>query len=285
MPELPEVHTIVEYLRSNGCVGSRIRSVDVLWERSAVVDPREPGVIFVQALTGRTIGGIHRRGKQIVITMDQGWALLIHLRMSGLLYLGDTGSDPYVRVCLHLSRGGALVFRDPRKFGRCIVTRHPERYLEALGVEPLDPLFGPDNLAAVFHARSRALKPLLLDQTVIAGLGNIYTDESLWHARLHPLTPAGSLHRPDVVRLAASIQHVLRQGIKHRGTRLGSGTSNFGGPAPGWEPLNQHHLNVFHRAGMPCPRCGTAVVRTVVAQRGTSFCPQCQLRRRDSGSR
>jgi len=152
----------------------------------------------------------------------------------------------------------------------------PDLAVAHLGIEPLSPPFGAATLAAILAGRSRRLKALLLDQTVIAGMGNIYTDEALWEARLHPSRSAGSLSPAEVDALAGAIPAVLTRGIRNLGTSLGTGTSNFIFPGTDKQAHNQEDLRVFQRTGTPCRRCGTPIARIIVAQRSTHFCPVCQ---------
>lgn len=192
-----------------------------------------------------------------------------------MVYVAGTPEDPYIRVACRLEDGRFLCFRDVRKFGRCLFTRDPSPILNRVGPDPLAETFDYQTLQGLLASRRR-VKPLLLDQTVIGGLGNIYVDEALWYARVHPLRRATSLNSRETKRLAASIRYVLLQGIRNGGTRLGGGKGNFLPPGGAREPTNQHHLRVFQQAGRPCPRCGTPIVKSVVAQRGTHTCPRCQ---------
>lgn len=269
MPELPEVEVVVRSLNQQGVVGMVIRGAEVFWPRSVGGD----ATAFLSSVIPQTIEGITRRGKFIVISLENG-TLLVHLRMSGVLYLVDAGvpRTPHEQVILHLGERD-LRFHDPRKFGRFIWTQDPRETLNRLGPEPLDPSWSAALLATLVQRR-RMIKALLLDQHIIAGLGNIYTDEALWHARIHPATPGWDLDPPRLARLARAIPHVLHQGIAHGGTRLGNGAGNFpGGTAV---PRHQHALRVFQRAGLPCPRCAAPIARTIVAGRTTHFCGNCQ---------
>ncbi len=274
MPELPEVETVVRDLLRSGVVKRTVRSAHVLWHRTVSgMSPDE----FGRQITGRRILAVERRAKYVVMRLSEGLTLLIHLRMSGRLGMahGDAPDDPHVRVWLRLDGGSVLVFSDTRKFGRWVLTNRPERILDRIGPEPLSPDFTRERFARALEGSRRMLKPLLLDQTFLAGLGNIYVDEALWHARLHPCRSADSL-RPDEARgLHQAIRSVLRQAIRLRGTSLGEGRANFRG-GDGRHGENQERLQVFHRAGLPCPRCGTPISRCVVGQRGTHLCAACQ---------
>jgi formamidopyrimidine-DNA glycosylase len=263
MPELPEVETIVRACRP-ALVGRRIVDFHSRWRKN--VRPSLPAAR--QALVGRQIAALRRRGKFIVFELDDGGHLLVHLRMSGRFEWQDEGQrEPrHVRATWDLDDGRRLLFCDARKFGRIVYTRDFEAALGGLGPEPLARGFTPARLA-VQLARRRQLKPLLLDQTVIAGLGNIYTDEALFLAGLHPLMRGDALETDQVQRLHTAIQQVLRLAIRKHGTSI-----DWIYPG-GWM---QRHLWVYGRTGEPCRRCGTAIVGLRVSQRGTHICPRCQ---------
>ncbi len=276
VPELPEVETIVRELRCRHVVGCRIDRVIVHW----------PGVIgnvaprhFQRMLGSRRIESIHRRAKYIIVGMEGGISILIHLRMTGRFCLekapGVVRSS--VRLELLLDDGRVLKFIDPRKFGRWVLTRDPGRDLERLGPEPLERDFTVAWLTERLKGCRRQIKPLLLDQTFVAGVGNIYADEALWSARIHPCRRALDLTDGEIKALHRAVRKVLRQGIRNRGTSLGHGKPNFKAPG-GRQGGNQSFLNVFRRTGEPCPHCGTTIERLVVAQRGTHVCPACQVR-------
>lgn len=274
MPELPEVQTIVDDLLAAGLVGSTVARVRVTWPRS-IAGTTAP--VFSRRLRGRTIAGARRRGKYIVIEFAGGPALLIHLRMSGRLHYGqDCGPlSAHEHVELGFTDGARLRLHDTRKFARCRVVDDPAAVLGALGPEPLDPGFTPAKFATLLRARNRMLKPFLLDQTCIAGLGNIYTDEALWAAGLHPCCKTSGLGPAQARALHQAIVAVLKSGLRHRGTTLGTGKNNFHsiGSRRG---ANSHALNVYGRRGCACPRCATLIERVTVAQRGTHLCPHCQ---------
>ncbi len=274
MPELPEVETVVRDLRAHGLEGAVIRSVAVRWPRTVGGAPEA----FARALAGRTVARLSRRAKYIVAELDSGCRLLIHLRMTGKLRFAQPGERPgaHDHVVIDLSDGRRLIFNDTRKFGRLrLVPYGAADPLAALGPEPLDPSFAFETLRARLRGRQRLLKPLLLDQTVIAGLGNIYVDEALWHARLHPRRCADTLTPAEVRRLHAAIRAVLQRAVDNGGTSLGDGEANFYSVA-GRRGRHADELSVFRRDGEPCPRCGAALARLVVGQRGTHICPACQ---------
>lgn len=270
MPELPEVETIRQGLISGdseipSLLQQRIASVDLFWPRTVVSpDPQR----FVQELSDREILGLSRRGKFLLINLDRS-SLIFHLRMSGDLSMQPAAApvQPHDRLQINFISGWKLVFNDTRKFGRAWLTDNPEKLLVNLGPEPLDTGLTPDKFYAMLHSRSRQIKPLLMDQRFLAGLGNIYTDEALFSAGIHPLRLSDTLTQPEAERLLVAIREVLQQGILAKGASI-----NWvyrGGDF-------QNHFQVYKRTGSPCPRCGTSIQRIVVGQRSTHFCPVCQ---------
>ena len=274
MPELPEVETVAAGLRAVRLAGVRITGARVYWPKSIAAPwPAD----LVRRLRGRTITRIGRRAKYLVIGLDHGLTLLVHLRMTGRLHVHDPADprDPHEHVVISFADGRQLRLHDTRKFGRVWLTDAPERILGQLGPEPLGPEFTTACFTAMLGRTRRMLKPLLLDQGFLAGLGNIYVDEALWTAGLHPCRTSDTLKPADVKRLHAAIRAVLRRGIKNLGTSLGRGATTFYsvGRRKG---RNRDQLNVFRRTGLPCPRCGTAVTRIIVGQRSTHICARCQ---------
>ncbi len=287
MPELPEVETIARQLRGL-VVGRRIADFESYWHR--VTDP-VPAAQVAARLAGRRIAGVGRRGKFVVLELDSGEALIVSLRMTGKLLFRESGApdDPYTRALVRFRDGTLLRFADTRKFGRIAVvdlaelsgdgvssTRVPGSAKmplhRALGIEPLSRRFTPTWLGDLLRRRGRAaIKPLLLDQRAIAGIGNIYAIEALWRARIHPLRTAGSLRPAEVARLHEAIRWVLRKGI-----RFGGASRRDYRDARGERGRMQQEFNVYDRAGEPCPRCGRAIARSVVGGRGTFHCPRCQ---------
>lgn len=274
MPELPEVETVVRGLRREGLAGHTIRDVQIAWPRIIATPAPEA---FCRRVTGRRINAITRRGKYIVLSLDAGETVLIHLRMTGrLAFASHTAPrSRHEHVVLALDDDRQLRYHDTRKFGRWHVVTEPSAVLGRMGPEPLDRNFTPVVLSALLRQRARQLKPLLLDQHVLAGLGNIYVDEALWAARLHPLRSSATLQTRQVDVLHAAILAVLRRGIRAQGTTLGSGKTNFYSVA-GRRGRNQDGLQVFRRTGEPCPRCAATIQRIIVAQRSTHLCPRCQ---------
>ena len=270
MPELPEVETIVRGLQ--GAAGSRITAVEVRWARTVV--PPDP-TLFAQRITSRRILEIGRRGKWLVLTLSGGETLLVHLRMSGRLVLESQAAeiDRHARALLTLDNGQRLRFSDQRKFGRMVLTATPGEILDKLGPEPLGTEFTPELLQEMLSQRRGRIKPLLLNQHFVVGLGNIYSDESLWRAEVHPLRPANSLRPAEATALHHAIQAVLSEAIAQNGTTLEDQGYVTADGQPG-EFISR--LAVYGRTGKPCPRCGTPVVRTVVGGRSTHFCPTCQ---------
>lgn len=271
MPELPEVEYVARQLRET-LLGRRFTGVEVRWARS--IQGMEPAE-FAAGVTGRSVRAVGRRAKYLLLTLDDGRLLIAHRRMSGNLLLRGRGQDepPYTRVALDVDDGRRLYYTDPRKFGR-LALAWPDALpaaLAALGPEPLEAAFTPAALAARLAGSRRAIKAALLDQRVVAGLGNIYADEALFRAQIHPLRAAGSLSQLEVARLHAGIQGALTTGIEHGGTTFGR-YRDINDEAGN----NLEHVEVYQRTGKPCLRCGTPVERITVAQRGTHYCPRCQ---------
>ena len=264
MPELPEVETIARVLRPQ-LLGRTIILSQVFWERSLSGLTSEQ---FGSQITGQQILGVSRRAKYLDIQLAD-YHLFIHLRMSGDLTIKTAAYQPekHDRLILKLSDGSQLVFNDTRKFGRAWLTTRPEDVIGALGPEPLDPGFTPQLLHARLIERHRQIKPLLLDQAFLSGLGNIYADEALHLSRIHPLRNSDTISIDEAGRLHGAIQTVLLAGIEHNGASFdwvyrGGGFQNY--------------FRVYGREGQPCPVCGASIQRIVVGQRGTHFCPHCQ---------
>ena len=226
MPELPEVETIARDLNAAGLVGKTLTCARVYWDRT-IAEPSVPE--FCRLIEKKQIAAVGRRGKFLVIDFAGGGHLLMHLRMSGRLHLVPSGAErlPHEHVVLAFEDGSDLRFHDTRKFGRVYLVADAERILGRLGPEPLDPMFTPRILFAGMRKRSRLVKPLLLDQSFVAGLGNIYTDEALWEAQIHPRRLSDSLSAAEVRALHGAIRRVLRRGLKNLGTSLGTGKANF----------------------------------------------------------
>lgn len=270
MPELPEVETIARQLRARGVEGREILSVQVNWPRT--VEPL-PVTEFVRALRGTTIGQISRVGKWLMFSLGSGQTLMIHLRMSGSFSMDPGAHD---RVVLKLSSGLVLHYRDTRKFGRWKLVEDPSSILATLGPDALTRQFSPSYFRAEMRRRHRMIKPLLLDQAIVAGLGNIYVDEALWEAQIHPARLSDSLSDAEIETLFTAIKHVLRVGVRNRGTSLGEGKTNYR-DVDGATGGHREKVKAYGRGGKPCERCGNPLKKVVIAQRGTTFCPVCQM--------
>ena len=264
MPELPEVETIIRSLRP-ALLGKSILSSNLLWNRT-LVSPSPS--IFQKRIRDQQIQDIFRRAKFLQIKLSTA-NLIIHLRMSGdlLVVLGGYQPGKHDRLILKLTDDRTLVFSDPRKFGRVWLVDDPAEIFQNLGPEPLSDEFTPAWLYTALQAQHRQLKPLLLDQSFLAGLGNIYTDEALHMARLHPLTPSDSVTKEEAEILWMAIREVLEEGIRRNGASID--WVYRGGDF-------QNHFRVYGREGKPCPVCGTKIKKFVIGQRGTHICPHCQ---------
>ena len=280
MPELPEVETVARDLRPR-LVGATIVGARTSWART--LRTHDP-LAFADAVAGRTVESVERRAKQLVIGLSGDAALTIHLKMTGQLFVvpADAPDDPYVRLVLELADECELRFRDIRKFGKVgLYGRDPvsgelvaevggAAVFAAIGPEPLADEFTVREFRRRLRRRKGRLKPLLLDQSFVAGIGNIYADESLWRSRLHPLRSASSLRPPDERRLYQAVRAVLSEAIERRGSSIDDYT------APDGDGSMQERLDVYQRTGEACRRCGRPVRRVVVGARSTHFCSWCQ---------
>jgi formamidopyrimidine-DNA glycosylase len=273
MPELPEVETVRTKI-APALEGRRLERVEIFDPR--LTRPHDPTEI-ARRLEGERVAVVERRGKYVVVRFESGRVLLIHLRMTGsLLYApGGVGRpDAYGRAVVTLDNGSDVVYRDVRRFGTWLLLEpgEDESYLaERLGEEPLLGGFTAAALAARLAGRRAPVKAALLDQRTVAGLGNIYADEALWRARIHPLRPAGSLDPRDVRALHRGIRGALELGIARQGATL----SDYRTP-DGERGSMQEEFKVYGRADRPCPRCRTPIAKTRAGGRGTWFCPGCQ---------
>lgn len=249
--------------------------------RACVIDarvtrPKKPQVLAAK-LPGKKISGVTRRGKYLRLELVGGSMMVIHLRMTGVLTYVEKGAGqsnwPHLSLILEFTGGDSLVFQDQRRFGTAALLTAPEAasLFGRLGPEPLTRSFGAVQLARLVRNRKRPVKSLLLDQGVIAGIGNIYADEALFRARIHPLRDAGSLNEAEVKRLSGAIKSTLRDAIKLEGSSI----SNYRS-ARGRRGRFQETFRVHRRQGEPCPGCGGSVEKTRVGGRGTYFCPVCQ---------
>ncbi|OGO15624.1 MAG: DNA-formamidopyrimidine glycosylase [Chloroflexi bacterium RBG_16_48_8] len=269
MPELPEVESIAQRLcegtETIPLPGRKIKHVSLYWPRHIV----QPSVsTFRRRMKDRVIRDVRRRGKFLVFPLDEG-NLLIHLRMSGDLTIcpAKKPRGSYEHTIFHLDEPWQLRFSDARKFGLIYYLKDPGRVLNRLGPEPLDPAFTAHLLAERLKKHQRMLKPLLLDQRFLAGLGNIYTDEALHYAGLHPRIRSDSLSQDQVEKLWHGIQTTLREGLRQNGASID--WVYRGGSF-------QNQFRVYQRTGEPCPICSTPIERIIVGQRGTHICPHCQ---------
>ncbi|KYZ77378.1 formamidopyrimidine-DNA glycosylase [Anaerosporomusa subterranea] len=272
MPELPEVETVRRGLI--GLAGRRIESIDIQLPR--LIKWPTPSE-FADLVTGKRILSIDRRGKYLLLQLEGDLALVIHLRMTGRLYLRHAAepSDAYTRVLFFLDTGDRLVFADTRTLGTLYLMHLEElshiHGLASMGPEPLSSEFTADYLARALNRRKAKVKSLLLNQEIIGGLGNIYVDESLSLAGIHPERTGESLNREEIERLFAAINHVIDDALSHHGTTIRDYLDSSGR-----EGGHQHHLQVYGRKGEPCQICGSAIQRIEVGGRGTHFCPKCQ---------
>ena len=274
MPELPEVETIRRRLEP-GLVGRTFEHVEI-------VDPRltrpEPPEVVAAELQGERVYGLGRRGKYLIVEFESGRHLLIHLRMTGNVQhpaAGGFDADPYRRAVVRLDDGSDVAYRDVRRFGtwELLEPGELEDYFAArrLGGEPLDRAFTTASLERAFANRRAPVKAALLDQRAAAGVGNIYADEALWRARIHPLRPASSLSRKELAALRTALRQVLQTGIARQGATL----RDYRAP-DGAQGSMQDRFRVYGRAGEPCPRCGAPIDKIRAGGRGTWFCSACQ---------
>lgn len=271
MPELPEVETYLRDLQSE-LDGRTILSAQVNWPRTIA----EPAVdVFTYKIRGRRFTQFSRRGKYMLLGLENGTTLIVHLRMTGGFEFHPAGAqaDKHTHVTLELDDGRSLHYQDQRKFGRFWLVPDPIAVLSKLGPEPLDDAFTPHLLGQALARRKAPIKALLLDQSVLAGVGNIYADEALFQAGIHPLSRGNDLNSEQLAKLHAAIQSVLQRGIELHGSSLQNYVKLDGEPGS-----FQTEHQVFRKTGQPCPTCGHPVERIVVAQRSTHFCPVCQLK-------
>lgn len=276
MPELPEVETIVRRLKQGDAqtpsvVDQTIESVEVRWKK-IIANPDADK--FRETLPGKSITDANRRGKFLHFPLNEGH-LFAHLRMSGDVRMEkriDSEGEPlpeeeYDKVILNFRGEYRMVFSNIRKFGRMWYTEDPNTVIGSLGPEPLSDLLSSHQLYEMLHARSRQLKPLLMDQSFIAGLGNLYANEILYQSNIHPLRLSDSLSQEETLHLYDAIRFVLQQGID----RMGASIDWFyrGGKF-------QEDFNVYGKEGEPCPLCGTPIEKIQAGQRATYFCPECQ---------
>jgi formamidopyrimidine-DNA glycosylase len=303
MPELPEVEYTARQLRA-AVVGATIHEARVFWERSI---QRPVMTDFIAEIAGRRIEGVRRRGKLLLLDLQGDLFLSIHRRMTGNFLLlppdwtidtslreqdieswntkgptihlnttagiADSHEMRYCRVCFIFEDGRCLLFTDPRKFGRIELwpRSQEEEAFAGLGPEPLSEMFTPERFGAALASKKTAIKQILLDQEVVAGIGNIYADEALFYARIHPARQASSLTSQELRLLHEGIVSVLTLGIQHGGTSFSNYRDLWGEAGE-----NFNHVRVYHQEGKPCQRCGCIIERIVIAQRSSHYCPICQ---------
>jgi len=270
MPELPEVETVVRGLRSP-LMGRTITNMTITWERT--IHSPAPD-LFMSQIYGQEVIDVSRRAKYIVITLTD-ITLLVHLKMTGRLYVVPTSAeneaDKWVRVVFDLDNDHQLRFSDSRKFGKLYLTNDTATFFAHIGPEPLTDNFTPTDFLTRLSSHHKAIKALLLDQSFLAGVGNIYADEALFRAKIHPTTPANRLNTPQATLLYHAIREVLNAGIDHEGASI-----NWYRKPDGTKGSSQDHFAVYGRDGAPCLVCGNIIHKIRLAQRGTHFCPHCQ---------
>tara|TARA_Y100001970_G_C14256653_1_gene875979 strand:+ start:30 stop:854 length:825 start_codon:yes stop_codon:yes gene_type:complete len=267
MPELPEVETVAQSIKKH-LIGIKFDSLTLNWKKTLHnFTPAD----FKNKLQGKSISNIYRRGKYIIIDLD-GQLLAVHLRMTGKLYVAKKDEYKRKHVSLYLKfKDNYLVFEDTRKFGRFYLYKNLDHLNQKLGVEPLSIDFTKDFLFNGMKQRKRQIKAFLLDQSFVVGLGNIYVDEALWHAKIHPLSTSNEISKKKIYKLHEGIVKVLKESIKLGGTTIRDYTYDFA--YAGNYALN---LAVFNKQGTPCLDCRATILKIKVAQRGTHFCPVCQ---------
>ena len=273
MPELPEVETVRRRIAPL-VEGTTIASAEIVDPR--LTRPVSPSLV-ADALVGERIAAVERRGKYLLWRLESGRTLVVHLRMTGSLLhfpAGDLPADAHRRATLALDTGAAVGYRDVRRFGtwELLDDGHLRPYLASrLGPEPLAPSFTSARLARIVAGRRAPIKAVLLDQRRIAGIGNIYADEALWRARIHPRRPAGELDAPEIAHLHRAVRAALRRGVELNGSTLRDYVTPDGEGGG-----MQHEFHVYGRLGDPCDRCGRPIERIVVGGRGTWLCSRCQ---------
>jgi formamidopyrimidine-DNA glycosylase len=274
MPELPEVETVRTMLEPK-LVGRRFDTVEIFDSR--LTRPHEPAEVAAE-LEGERVAAVGRRGKYLIVRFVSGLVLLIHLRMTGSLVHTRNGNSQEAgrsRAVVRLDDGSDVTYRDVRRFGTWLVLTAEELddYLAArLGLEPLASGFTARDLARQLQGRKAPIKAALLDQRTLAGVGNIYADEALWRARVHPRRPAGELVENEVRALHRGVRRALEAGIDRQGATLRDYRT-----ADGSAGRMQHEFKVYGREGEPCSRCRTPIEKTRLGGRGTWYCPVCQV--------
>lgn len=273
MPELPEVETVRRGLLKIA-IDRKITGIDVLYGKTITNDVE----FFKQALIGQTIETVDRRGKYLLFRFSNQLTMVSHLRMEGKYFNLPENEEPrkHTHVVFHFDDQTKLCYNDTRKFGRMTLVKTGEEMqvagLKTIGPEPTKSSLTIDYLTEIMSKSRREIKPFLLDQSKVAGLGNIYVDEVLWMSKINPLEPVNHLSLEQVINLRENIINELAIATKHHGTTVHSYTTAFGHAGE-----FQNHLHAYGNAGKPCERCGTTMLKIKVAQRGTTYCPHCQI--------
>jgi len=270
MPELPEVETVKNEL-SPYVIGRTITGITPIWSGTIKTKPVEE---FISRVTGQRIDGLSRRGKYLFFQLSSGEILMAHLKMSGSLFLSRSEPPKYTRIIIHLDNGENIYFRDPRKFGMLRLIKNTDEIINKLGPEPIDKDFSVKIFAERLKNRKAPIKALLLDQKFMAGVGNMYADEALYLAKIHPERVSGNLSVEEIKRLHRALKEVLKAGIDNKGASIvtyyrpdgSTGKAHF-------------QFNVAHGMRDTCKICGGPIKRIVVRGRGTYFCPKCQPER------
>ncbi|EJE98263.1 DNA-formamidopyrimidine glycosylase [Liquorilactobacillus mali] len=272
MPELPEVETVRQGLRQL-VLNKKIRNVIVLYPKIINGDTN----IFIETLEGLTIKEIKRRGKYLIFNFNEDISMVSHLRMEGKYFVRQAGDEveKHTHIIFEFTDGKQLRYNDVRKFGRMELVKTDKvadlKCLKKLGPEPTKSDFSVEDFADKLKKKNKMIKPALLDQNLVAGLGNIYVDEVLWMSKINPETIASHLSKNEIEALHDAIITELAKAVKAGGTTIRSYTNAFENSG-----LFQFELNAYGRTGEPCRRCGTLIKKIVVAQRGTHYCPSCQ---------
>jgi len=267
MPELPEVETIKNEL-SPYVIGRKFARVTI-YDTKLVRQPSAEELC--QKLIGQRVGSLERRGKYLIFHLSDSEVLIIHLRMSGALLLNPTQPDKYTRAVFHFDNNNQFAFTDRRRLGVLWLVEDEQTIVGKLGPDSMSSELNVEVLANLLHKHQAPVKAMLLDQTFIAGIGNMYADEALFAARIHPLRKANSLSPVEIKRLYNAIVDILQSAIEGRGASVDTYKRPDGEPGTA-----QFNFHVAHRGGKPCAVCGTSIQRLAIRNRGSYFCPNCQ---------
>tara|TARA_X000000368_G_scaffold197448_1_gene155822 strand:+ start:5749 stop:6564 length:816 start_codon:yes stop_codon:yes gene_type:complete len=268
MPELPEVETVVQSIR-DGLINNEFEHIDIRWPKVLFNFSEDE---FLNNLVKRKIQRVERRAKFIIIGFNED-ILAIHLRMTGKLYFqNNIPQNKHISAIIKINNGNYLIFEDTRKFGRFYYYQSQDYLNNKLGIEPLSNEMNGRILLNILHSKKRIIKALLLDQHIIAGLGNIYVDECLWKSNIHPETISNKIPEKNITILSKMIKSTLQSSIKAKGTTVVDFTF-----LNGRSGKYSDQLNIFRKEGNPCPKCSEIIIKKKVAGRGTHFCPNCQV--------